>query len=224
MSDSFSPASAIAFSAASACSWICDMLGMTPSSVVSAAPTTATWFLRMALSLRRTEQGKGDLVVELLELDLHLHVEFERFRRLRTIDDVGHHPRAFVELDDSNGVWGREARRGGSMVDDIGIELALAARLEDGDVARGAGGTKRPRRKIDIGAGVAALQAEFALARAVPEMLGFRRRFWFRAGGLGHVVHSSRECCELDATFDQWPSTGPSAPRACRVFRHVHNG
>ena len=50
MSDSFSPASAMALSAASACNWICDMLGMTPSSVVSAAPTTATAFLRMVLS------------------------------------------------------------------------------------------------------------------------------------------------------------------------------
>ena len=38
----FSPASAIAFSAASACNWSCDMFGITPSSVVSAAPTTAT--------------------------------------------------------------------------------------------------------------------------------------------------------------------------------------
>jgi hypothetical protein len=36
-----SPASAIALSAASACNWICDMSGMTPSFVVSAAPTMA---------------------------------------------------------------------------------------------------------------------------------------------------------------------------------------
>src|SRR5690242_354437 len=192
MSESFRPASAIAFSAASACSWICDMFGMTPSSVVSAAPTTATWFLRMALPLRRTEQRKGDLVVQLFELDLDLHVEFERFRRLRTIDDVGHHPRAFVELDDGNGVGGRKARRGGAVVDDIGIELAFAARLEDGDLSRGAGGAERPRRKIDVRTGVAALQAEFTLARAVPEMLGFRRRFRFRAGRFGHLVWSSR--------------------------------
>src|SRR5215475_7734074 len=102
MSESLSPASAIALSAASACSWICDMFGMTPSSVVSAAPTTATWFLRMMLPLRRAEQGKGDLVVELLEFHLYLHVEFECFRRLRAIDNVGHHPRAFVEFYDGN--------------------------------------------------------------------------------------------------------------------------
>src|SRR5512144_1531110 len=104
MSDNFSPASAMAFSAASACSWICDMLGMTPSSVVSAAPTTATWFLRMTSTLRRTEQRKGDLVVELFERDFQLHVELEGLRRLRAIDDVAHHPRAFVEFDDGNGV------------------------------------------------------------------------------------------------------------------------
>src|SRR4029078_4121397 len=91
MSDSFSPASAMALSAASACSWICDMFGMTPSSVVSAAPTTATWVLGMSLALRRTEQGEGDFVVELLEGHLQSHVELQRFGRLRAVDDVAHH-------------------------------------------------------------------------------------------------------------------------------------
>src|SRR4051812_1557872 len=102
MSDSFNPASAMAFSAASACNWICDTFGMTPSSVVSAAPTTATWFLRMSSTLRRTEQGKGDLVVELFERDFEFHVEFERLRGLRTIDDVAHHARTFVQLHHRN--------------------------------------------------------------------------------------------------------------------------
>src|SRR5580700_2228963 len=112
MSDSFSPASAIAFSAASACNWICDILGMTPSSVVSAAPTTATWFLRIALALRRTEQGKGDLVVKLFERDLKPHVELEGLGRLRTIDDVGHHPRTFVEFHHRDGIGRGEAGGG----------------------------------------------------------------------------------------------------------------
>src|SRR5580692_3554392 len=188
MSDSFSPASASAFSAASACSWICDILGMTPSSVVSAAPTTATWFLRMMLPLRWTEQGKGDLVVEFFEFDFDVHIQHERLRRLRAVDDVGHHPRALVELDDGNGVGWREAGRGGAMVDDIAVELALAARLEDRDLARGAGGTERPRWKIDMRACVAALQAQFAGLCAIPEMLGLGCRFGFRAGGLGHIV------------------------------------
>jgi hypothetical protein len=44
MSAGLSPASAIALSAASAWSWICDMSGMTPSRVVSAAPTMAIDF------------------------------------------------------------------------------------------------------------------------------------------------------------------------------------
>jgi hypothetical protein len=35
----FRPASAIALNAASVCNWICDMSGMTPSRMVSAAPT-----------------------------------------------------------------------------------------------------------------------------------------------------------------------------------------
>src|SRR3954453_12627715 len=98
MSDSFRPASAIAFSAASACSWICDILGMTPSSVVSAAPTTATAFLRMGLALGRTEKGKRDLVVDLLDRDFQLHAELERLRRLRAIHDVAHHPRTYLQL------------------------------------------------------------------------------------------------------------------------------
>jgi hypothetical protein len=34
-------------------------LGMTPSSVVSAAPTTATWFLRIAFTLSPDGTGEG---------------------------------------------------------------------------------------------------------------------------------------------------------------------
>src|SRR5471030_1753560 len=152
MSDSFNPASAMALSAASACSCICDTFGITPSSVVSAAPTTATWFLRMMLTLRRTELGKGDLVVELFERDFQLHVEFERLRRLRTIQDVAHHARTFVELDDGDGIRRRETRCGGPMVDDVAVEFGIAAGLEDADLARGAGRTERTRREIDVGA------------------------------------------------------------------------
>src|SRR6478735_9584176 len=99
---------------------------MTPSSVVSAAPTTATAFLRMVLTPRRAELWKGDLVVELLERDFELHVEFERLRRLRTVDDVAHHARTFVELNHRNGVRRREAGRGGAMVDDVAVQRRLA--------------------------------------------------------------------------------------------------
>src|SRR5262249_29170012 len=118
MSESFSPAFAIAFSAASACNWICDTFGITPSSVVSAAPTIATWFLRMILPLGRTKQGKGDLVVESFELDLDPHVEFERLRSLRAVDDIGHHSRTFVELHNGNRI-GRTEPRGGPVMDDV---------------------------------------------------------------------------------------------------------
>src|ERR1700722_346396 len=162
------------------------MLGMTPSSVVSAAPTTATWFLRIALPLRRTKQRKGDLVVELFERDFQRHVELERLGRLRTIDDVAHHPRAFVELHHRDRIGRGEAGRR-AMMDDVAVELALAARLEDGDLAGGAGRAERTRREIDVGAGVATLQPQLRGLRAVPEMLGFGGRFRSRAGWLGHV-------------------------------------
>src|SRR6516164_3674008 len=186
MSDSLSPASAIAFNAASAWSWICDMLGMTPSSVVSAAPTMAIWFLRIASILRRAEQGKSDVLVELLELDLDLHVELKCLWRLRAIDDVGHHPRAFVELDHSDRI-GRGEAGGGAVMDDVAVELALAARLEARDRARGAARAERAWREIDMRAGITALQAQLARFCAVPEMLGFGRRLRFRARRLGHV-------------------------------------
>src|SRR5215210_4660853 len=111
------PASFIALSAASACSPIWDKFGMRPSSVVSAAPTIAMdfGFIGSALpaaqhpflgrgqrgcqaraSPRRAEQGQRYLAVELLERDLERHVEDERLRRLRAIDDVGHHPRPLI--------------------------------------------------------------------------------------------------------------------------------
>src|SRR3954453_20109128 len=111
------PAFFIAFSAASACSPICDKFGMRPSSVVSAAPTIAIDFGFIVSALptaqgtlfgrgrrdrqaraacRRAEQGERDLVVDLLEGDFERHVEDERLRRLRAIDDVGHHSRPLV--------------------------------------------------------------------------------------------------------------------------------
>src|SRR5271168_1054153 len=100
MSEDLSPASAIAFSAASACSWICDMSGMTPSLVVSAAPTMAIDFGCIASPPGRAEQGQSDLVVELFERNLDRHVELQRLGRLRALGDVGHHPRPLIELDD----------------------------------------------------------------------------------------------------------------------------
>src|ERR1700730_222420 len=102
MSAGLSPASVIALSAASACSWICDMSEMTPRLVVSAAPTMAIDFGFIASPPRRTEEGEGDLVVELLEGDFDRHVELERLGGLRAARDVGHHARPLVELDDGD--------------------------------------------------------------------------------------------------------------------------
>src|SRR5882762_3171962 len=167
----------------------------------------------MILALRRTKQGKGDVVVELFERDFQLHVEFERLRRLRTIDDVAHHARAFVQFNHRDGVRGREARYR-AVMDDVAVEFCLAAGLEDADLARSTGWTKRSRREIDVGTGVAALQAQFVRPCAVPEMLGFGRRFRSRTRWLGHICHflvlsSGRwpAVCGLDATFDHPGST-----------------
>src|SRR6516225_10080080 len=126
MSAGLSPASAIAFNAASACNWICDMSGMTPSLVVSAAPTMAIDFGFIASPLRRTEEGEGDLVVELLEGDLDRHVEFQCLGGLRAADDIGHQARPLLELDDRNRIGRGEAGHR-AVVDHIGIEPALAA-------------------------------------------------------------------------------------------------
>src|SRR5690606_15708732 len=100
MSFAVRPASFVAFKAASACSIGCDVLGILPISVVSAAPTTATVFCFIVLPFRGTELRKADLLIRFLEGHFEGHVEDERFRRLRAIDDVRHHARAFGEGDD----------------------------------------------------------------------------------------------------------------------------
>src|SRR5579863_4447459 len=100
MSVGLRPASAIALSAASACNWICEVSGMTPICVVSAAPTMAIDFGCIALTFRRPEQGQGDVVVELLEGHLERHVELQRLGGLRAPDDVCHQARPLVEFDD----------------------------------------------------------------------------------------------------------------------------
>src|ERR1700731_580665 len=130
----------------------------------------------MMLALHWAEQGKGDAVVELFERDFQLHVEFERLRCLRAIDDVAHHARTFIQFHYCDGVRWRETRNR-TVMDHVAIKRCLAAGLEYADLARGAGGTERARRKVDIGAGVAALQPQFAGLCTIPEMLGFRCRF-----------------------------------------------
>jgi len=81
MSESFSPASAYGVQRrVGREAEICDVWGMTPSSVVSAgADHGQPGFLRMRSALRpgRNKGQGGWGVVQLLELDLELHVEFE---------------------------------------------------------------------------------------------------------------------------------------------------
>src|SRR4051794_13953304 len=135
----------------------------------------------MGLPLRRTEYGEGDLVVERLEGDLELHVELERLRRLRAVDDVAHHPRSLGKFNHGDRVRRREAGRGGTMVDHVAVEEALATRLEDADLARGAGRAERARREKNMRAGGAAPPAQLPPPGAVPEKLGLRRRVRARA-------------------------------------------
>src|SRR5690606_15294010 len=111
---------------------------------------------------------------ELRESDLERHVELQRLRRLRTVDDVGHHARAFLELDHGDRIGrlepGRRAR-----IDDVAVEPRAAAGAEHLDRARAAMRAERPRREIRLAAALAAaLQAQLACPRAFPEMLGFR--------------------------------------------------
>src|SRR5215472_7871803 len=209
MSADLSPASASALSAASACNWICNMSGMTPSRVVSAAPTMAIDFGFIASPLRRAEEGEGDLVIELLEGDLDRHVELERLGRLRAAGDVGHHARPLFELDDGDRIGRREARHR-AVVNHIAVEPALAARRERSDVARRAGGAERPRREIHLAAGIAALQAQFAGFCAVPEMLRLGCGLRPRASSFGHSTLSIRVA---DRDFD-----------ACREFGQTEWG
>src|SRR5436305_1037250 len=110
MSEGLSPASAIALRAASACNWICDVSGITPSRVVSAAPTMAIDFGFIGLPPGRAEEGERDLVVEFLEGDLERHVELQCLGGLRAIGDVGHKAWPFVELDDGDRIGRRKAR------------------------------------------------------------------------------------------------------------------
>src|SRR5262249_28019305 len=163
----------MALRAASACSWICDMPGMTPRSVVSAAPTTATvlGFMGCLASLAAggLEEGERDLVGLFLERDLEGHVEHPGVGGLRAADDVGHHARALIQLDNGDRIRRGETRRR-PVVDDIAEQLGLADRLDDRDPARGAFGAERPRWEVGVAAVAAALQPQLAGARALPEM------------------------------------------------------
>src|SRR5690606_15182640 len=175
------PASFIALSAASAWSISCDVFRILPISVVSAAPTTATVFCFIVLPLCRTEFWQADFLACLFEGDFEGHVEGERFRCLRAIDDVCHHARTFFQRDDRNGMRLRAEIGARAMIDDIGIKSGLAACLVDLNLARATGRAKGPGREVAFPARRAALQPQFFLAAAVPEMLCLGRRRGQRA-------------------------------------------
>src|ERR1035437_4616144 len=148
MSVGLSPASASMLSAASACSWICERFAMTPRSVVSAAPTTATDFCFMLLP-SGLEERQRDGVGLLLEHHLERHVELQRLGRLRAAHDVGHHARPFVELDHCDRIGRRKTGRG-SLMDDVAVKLRAPARPEHRDLERRALGAEWARWKIDV--------------------------------------------------------------------------
>src|SRR5260370_42285214 len=85
------------------------MFGITPSCVVSAAPTTAA-LDRFMSRLRRFEERKSDLLVLLGKSYLKRHVETESFRRLCAAGNVCHHSGAFLDLHYGNRVWSLESR------------------------------------------------------------------------------------------------------------------
>src|SRR5260370_3342738 len=97
MSEREIPASRTALSAASACSCTWDMFGMTPSCVVSAAPTTAA-LDRFMSRLQTFKERKRDLLLLLGKSDLERHVSAECFPHLGAARYVRHHSGAFFAL------------------------------------------------------------------------------------------------------------------------------
>ena len=190
MSCGLSPASCSALSAASACRPISERCGITPSSVVSAAPTMATDPVRLhqRASFAGLEERQRDLVAQRRERDLERHVELQRLGRLRAVDDVGHHARPLVQLDHGDRVGRREARRR-PVVDDVAVEARPAAGVEDLDLARAALRAERARREVGLRRRRRSAAGAARPPRAVPEVPRLRRRLraWALGIGRGHV-------------------------------------
>src|SRR5205807_2504056 len=125
--------------------------------------------------------------------DLERHVEDQCLGGLRALDDIAHHARALIELDDGNRV-GRGEAGDRPVMDHIAEEPALAACLEHADLARRAIWAERARREIGLLAGIAALQAQFARTRPLPEMHRLWRRLWPRTLSLGHPISLLPDC------------------------------
>src|SRR5690606_7732170 len=98
------------------------------------------------------------------------------------------HARTFLERDNGNRMRGLAEIGARAVIDHIGIEGRLAARLVDLHLARTAGRTEGAGRKIALPAACAALKSQFSLAATLPEMPGFRRRRGQRPIIFRHVV------------------------------------
>src|SRR6202008_2869873 len=163
------------------------MFGMTPSCVVSAAPTTAA-LDRFMSRFRRFKERKSDLVVLLGKSELERHVETESFWRLCAASNVCHHSGAFLELHYGNRVGSLESRDR-SLRNDVAVKGCPAARGKCLDLRTGALGTEGTRREIHVGAMDASLESQLSLSRAFPEVGSLRRGHWKRSRRL--VFHLS---------------------------------
>src|SRR6266404_1583362 len=148
------------------------MFGITPSCVVSAAPTTAA-LDRFMSRLRLFKERKSDLLVLLGESDLERHVETESFRRLCAAGNVCHHSGALLELHYGNRVGSIESRNR-SLRNNVAVKRCPAARGECLDLRAGALGTEGTRREIRVRAMDTSLEAQLPVSRAFPEVGSLR--------------------------------------------------
>src|SRR5216684_3785195 len=95
-------------------------------SIPAAARTRWPW-----RSPPRLEQGQGHVVAHLGEHDLHRHVALDRLRGGLHVDEVRHHPRAFLELHHREHVGRLDLPRllEGLVRDLEGVQSAAPARL-----------------------------------------------------------------------------------------------
>src|ERR1700756_15480 len=152
------------------------MFGMTPSCVVSAAPTTAAPD-RFMSHLRRFKERKSDLLVLLGKSDFEQHVETESFWRLCAAGNVCHHSGAFLELHYGNRVGSLESRDR-SLRNNVAVKRRPAAGGECLDLRAGTLGTEGSRREIRVGATDTPLESQLPLPRAFPEVSSFRCGDW----------------------------------------------
>ena len=120
---------------------------------------------------RGAEDRDRDLVVERLEVDRDRHPDPQLV--VRRAFDVGHHPRAFFELDDGRDVGHPLVERRQVVLDDdrVRVERAPPRRLLPLDVVAPALRAERPRVEVILVARVAVTHEEPAFAATVPERL-----------------------------------------------------